>query len=202
MARIFGAVACSGCAPQSGPAFIEKVKRSRIQVEEFGHLTQGTMQRIGEIQRFRQSLADGIQHHEFAVASADFQFCLFALGNVLKKSLVGSGVSRRVAHGNGGLQHGARFAVFTAHFEFEIGHCAVFLQQLFEPLPIGRVLVEAGWNVNGQQLFAAVIAGHAQQGIVEVQEPALRCRNENAFLHVGNERAIFFFRSLAFRDVF
>ena len=85
------------------------------------------MQRIGKIQRFRKCLGDGIQHHELAVAPADFQFRLLAFGDVLKESLVSSDVSAGVPHGDGGLQHGAHFAVFAPHFKFEVRHRAVLV---------------------------------------------------------------------------
>src|SRR5215510_10582624 len=70
---IFGTVACGGNAAQLRAAFIKKVERSGVQAKELGYLLQSAVQGIVEVQGLRQSLADGIQHHQFAVTLADFQ---------------------------------------------------------------------------------------------------------------------------------
>ena len=98
MAGVFRAVPRSRNTPQLCAALVEKVERSSVQAEKLGHLPKRAMQRVAEIQGLRQSLADGIQHHQFAVAPADFQLGLLAFGNVLKKTLKCCNVSRGVAH--------------------------------------------------------------------------------------------------------
>ena len=139
-----------GHAPQFCAAFIEEVKRSGVQAEKFRHLPQRAVQRIAEVQRLRQGLGNRVQHHEFAVTSADFKLRLFTLRNVLKETLVGSGIPRGVTDGEGGLQHGARFAVFAAHLKFKIGYRAMLLQQSLESFPVCSILVKPAGNVDGQ----------------------------------------------------
>src|SRR5690349_15813318 len=100
MPGIFRAVPRSGHAAQLCAALIEKVERSSVQAEKLGHLPKRAMQRVAEVQGLRQRLADGIQHHQLAIAPADFQLGLLAFRNVLKKTLVCSNISGSVAHGD------------------------------------------------------------------------------------------------------
>src|SRR6267142_388114 len=55
-------------SPQLRALLIKKVQRRGVQFEELRHLAQGTMQRIAEVERFRQGLGDRIQHQKFALA--------------------------------------------------------------------------------------------------------------------------------------
>ncbi len=154
-----------------------------------------------EVQRFAQCLADGVQHHEFAVAAADFGLSLLSLGDVQDETLISGRVSCGIPDGHGGLEHGANFAILAAHFELEIGNGTVLQQEFLEPFAIGGIGIKHGRNVNGHQLLAGLVAGHSKKSLIEIEEPALRRGNEDAFLHTSNEAAIFFFRPLAIGNV-
>src|SRR6267378_1367385 len=74
-------------------------------------------------------------------------------------------------------------------------------------LPVAsRIAIESacehGRNVGLQQLVAILIAQHAHERVVEIQESSLRCGDKHAFLHIGHQRAVFFLRPFAFGNVF
>src|SRR2546428_5856885 len=193
----------AGCgnATQLRDLFIEEIERGGVQTEEFGHLPEGAVQRVAQVQRFRQRLGDRVQHHEFPIAAPDYLLRLFTFGDVQEETLIGGHVSRGIPYGYGRLQHGAELAILAPHFELEIRNRTVLLQQSLKPLAIGGVLVERRRNINGHQLLAGLIAGHAQQGFVKIEKPSLRRGDKHAFLYVGDKRAILFLRPLAFRNV-
>src|SRR2546422_1060353 len=103
-------------SPQLRALLIKKVERRNVQFEELRHLAQGTMQRIAEVERFRQRLGDRIQHQEFAVAPPYFMLGLLPLGDVENKS----------------LRRGNKHALLYARNEGPVF--------LFRALPVGDVL--------------------------------------------------------------
>src|SRR6266705_2129002 len=199
---VIRAMTHSGDAAQMRAILVEKIDRGGIQAEKLGHLAQRAVQRIAEVQRFAQCLADGVQHHEFAVAAADFGLGLLSLGDVQDETLISGHVSCGIPYGHRGLEHGAYFAVLAAHFELEIGNRTVLQQEFLEPFAIGGIGIKGGRNVNGHQVLAGLVAGHSKKRLIEIEEPALRRGNEDAFLHTRNEAAIFFFRPLSIGNVF
>ena len=78
----------------------------------------------------------------------------------------------------------------------------MLLQEFFQPVAIGAVGVEGFRNIDGKKFFARVVAGHPEEGVVEIQEAAQGSGDEHAFLHVRNQGAVFFFGTLAVGDVF
>src|ERR1700687_4315706 len=188
-------------APQLRAILIEQIERGGVQVEELGHLTQRAMQRIAQVQRFGQRLADRIQHQELPVAAPDFVFRLLPLGNVEQETLIRRHVAGGIPDSDGRLQHGAYFAVLAPHFEFEIGDLTVLLQEFLEPFAIGAVGIERGGNVDLQQLVAVLVAGHSKKRIVEIQEASLGRGDKYAFLNAGDERTVFFLRAFSVGDV-
>src|SRR5260370_5584290 len=74
-------------APQRQPDFVEQVKRRSVQLKELGHLPQRAVNGVGEIQGLRKSLANGVQHHQFAIAPPDFLLGSLAVGYVQQKTL-------------------------------------------------------------------------------------------------------------------
>src|SRR5882757_3855213 len=94
------------------------------------------MKRISEVKRLCQSLPNGIQDHQLAIAAADFGFSLLALRDIEQESLIRSHDPIGVPNGHGRLQHGSDFSVLAAHFEFEIGDRAMLLQELLQPVTV------------------------------------------------------------------
>src|SRR6266481_565451 len=188
-------------APQLRAVLIEQIERGGVQVEELGHLTQCAMQRIAQVQRFGQRLADRIQHQELPVAAPDFVFRLLPLGNVEQETLIRRHVAGGIPYRDGRLQHGAYFAVLAPHFEFEIGDPTMLLQKFLEPFAIGAIGIERGGNVDLQQLFTVLVAGHSKKRIVEIQEASLGRGDKYAFLDAGDERTVFFLRAFSLGDV-
>ena len=85
---------------------------------------------ILQIKRGDERFRKGVQHHQFAVAPADFLFGAAALRNIKEKSLIGSHAALGVAHSRGGFADGPDFAIFAADFKFEVVDRAVLLQKL------------------------------------------------------------------------
>src|SRR5215470_11814399 len=73
-------------------------------------------------------------------------------------------------------------------------------EKFFQTLAVLRVHVE-GRNVDCQERFASRVPANSQESFVEIEKVSLRCGNKHAFLHVGNERAVFFFGAFALGDV-
>ena len=188
-------------SPQLRALLIKKVERRNVQFEELRHLAQGTMQRIAEVERFRQRLGDRIQHQEFAVAPPYFMLRLLPLGDVENKSLIRGDIPRRIPHGDRRLQHHANFTVLAPHFKFKIGHRTVLVEQLLQPLAVRLVAIERARNVDRHQFFARLIAGHAEKRLVEIEKTSLRRGNKHALLYARNEGPVFLFRALPVGDV-
>src|SRR5713101_2715696 len=189
-------------ALQLGAFLFEQIERCGIQAEKLGHLAQGTMQRIAEVQGFRQRLADRIQYQELAIAPPDFGFRMLPFSNVQQEPLIGGNIARGILDRNRRLQHGAYLAVLAPHFKFEVGHRAVLLQEFLEPFAVRATGIESGGNIYRQQLIAIFIAGHAKKRIVKIQESSLGRGDKYALLNAGHQRAILFLRALSVSNIF
>ena len=107
-----------------------------------------------------------------------------------------------IAHGGGRFENIANLAVFAAHFKFEVRYRAMFLKQAPQTVPLRTIYKKLRGDVQGQQLFAGVISGHPQHGVVEIQKPAVRRGDEDAFLNAGDQYAVFILGAFAFGNVF
>ena len=159
------------------------------------------MQRIAQVHRLHERLANGVQYKQFPVAPPNFLLCALPFGDIQKKTLIRRDISGCILNRDGGLQHCANLAVFAPHFEFEVRHRTMFLEQLLQPFAVRGVCVHRAGNISSQQFLASLKSRHAHHRIVEIEESSLRRRNKNAFLHAGHQRAILFFRALSLRDV-
>src|SRR5258705_2712964 len=98
---LLGALPHRRDAPQRQGSFIHQVKRRRVQAKQLGHLPQRALNGVVEVQRFGKRLADGVQHHQLAIAPPDFLLRSFAVGYVQQESLQGGQITRGVSYGNG-----------------------------------------------------------------------------------------------------
>src|ERR1700674_119053 len=202
MTCIFRPLSHPSHAAQYLPFRFEEIHRGHIQPEQFDQLPQGSMQRIRQIQRLAECLGNRIQHHQFAIAPADFLLRPFPLCDIQQKSLVSGDVSPCVPHRDRRFHRGSHIPVLAPHFKLKIRYRVMFLQKPFETFAIGWIDIEFLRNVNGHQFIPVFIANDAHEGVVEIKKTPLRSGDEHTFLNVRNQRAILLFGALAVGDVF
>ena len=130
---------------------------------------------------------------EFAVAAADFVFGALLLGHIEQEALVALDLALGVAGGETALHGGEQGAVLAAQGDFKVANVVVQFHFAPEHFTLFVGSVKLGVNVQGHQFFAAAVSQHANEGVIAIEQFAFRSGDENAFLHLLEQQAVFFF---------
>ena len=187
--------------PECWSVDVGEINRAALGAEQRDDLAQGEIQDFVEIERLRRHHGHGVERVEFAVAAAHLVFGAALLGRVENKSLIALDVAAGIACGKAAFDCQQDRAVFAAQRYFKVADVVVSFDLAAEGVALLGIDADFRVQVQHQQFFRLAVAEHVHERVVAVEELARWVGDVNAFLHLLEEKPVFFFGGSPIGDV-